>query len=179
MEILCLLGIGVFLWAFICSRIRQSMQTIGNTLLISFWMGVVLYVTLFGRVPAEEPAAPSLLPFSQLLSVLGGANPETLRTAFMNGVLFFPGGLFTAGILPVRRPLLGIAAVGAVFSVLIETVQWIMARGVMETDDVLANTLGALAGGLVSLWIQQYTAGKNNEEISGDVPDTGGNYGKV
>lgn len=178
-EILCLLGIGIFLWAFGCSRVYNTVRQTGNAVLTAVWTGIVLYVTLLSRTPAGETYTPSLLPFAQLAAVLGGANPETLRTTFMNWLLFLPGGLFSAQFLPEQRLLLYIGVSGALFSILIETAQLLSARGMMETDDILVNTLGMLAGGWVGLQVRRLVADKSNNDKSGDLPGSGGNYGNV
>ena len=65
---------------------------------------------------------------------------------FLNILLFVPFGF----LLPIvsehlRKPLLPVLA-GFLFSVGIETMQYITGRGLTEADDVINNTIGAIAG---------------------------------
>ena len=85
-----------------------------------------------------------------LLSVLRGGNPEILRSAWMNGLLFVPLGMLLPELFPrewpLSRRLLVTGLASLVFSTGIELMQWCWTLGTAETDDVLANTLGAVIG---------------------------------
>lgn len=98
---------------------------------------------------------PQLVPFASYIEVLSGGNRELIRSNFMNVVLFFPQGLLLCDSLPKRLSPLVRFAVAAVIclagSVVIELSQYMFALGKCETDDVIHNVLGALAGAGVSL----------------------------
>lgn len=75
-----------------------------------------------------------------------------------NALLFLPLGFFFAldcsqrreEALPLGRLLLHAAALGGCTSLLFETLQLVLRRGVFELDDILHNALGAVLGAL--LW---------------------------
>lgn len=112
------------------------------------WVIAILYVTLLSRSAGD--GAVFLLPFHQLLSVLRGGNPEILRSAWMNVLLFVPLGMLLPepypADWPLSRRLLVTGITSLVLSTGIELMQWCWTLGTAETDDVLANTLGALLG---------------------------------
>ena len=68
----------------------------------------------------------------------------------MNVLLFYPGGLLLAGLLPQRfrdrRGMLFAVVCFGLFSLSIELCQHFLQLGTAEVDDVLHNTLGAAAG---------------------------------
>ena len=112
------------------------------------WVIAILYVTLLSRSSGD--GAVYLLPFHQLFSVLRGGNPEILRSAWMNVLLFVPLGMLLPELFPadwpLSRRLLAAALISLALSAGIELMQWRWVLGTAETDDVLANTLGALLG---------------------------------
>lgn len=112
------------------------------------WVIAILYVTLLSRNSGD--GAVYLLPFHQLLSVLRGGNPEILRSAWMNVLLFVPLGILLPELFPrgwpLSRKLLVTGLASLVFSTGIELMQWCWTLGTAETDDVLSNTLGAVIG---------------------------------
>lgn len=117
--------------------------------LLILWAGAMAWATVI-RWQGEKRVL-SLIPFQCYITVLQGGEKELLRSAFMNGLLFYPGGLL-AGSLWKRRRLL--AGGFACVSVALELCQFWLRLGTTETDDVIHNTLGA-ALGLVVLWIYE------------------------
>jgi glycopeptide antibiotics resistance protein len=115
--------------------------------LLVLWAGAMAWVTVFQW--RGEKRALSLVPFQCYITVLKGGEKELLRSAFMNGLLFYPGGLL-AGSLWKRRWLL--TGIFAGVSVVLELCQYSLRLGTTETDDVIHNTLGA-ALGLAILWM--------------------------
>ena len=71
-------------------------------LLWLFWLAVVLWITLFSRESGARDI--HLFPLEQLLTVLMGGERELLRSAWMNGLLFVPGGLLLEALLLTERP---------------------------------------------------------------------------
>lgn len=66
---------------------------------LAAWAWVVLYATVLSRDTVAE-AGLSLLPLHSYRAVLNGANPEILRSSFMNVVLFFRQGRCGAACCP-------------------------------------------------------------------------------
>lgn len=75
--------------------------------------------------------------------------PELYRSFFMNVFLFVPLGAFLPYALsnkPHLRNVLITVAVGCLLSACVEILQYLLSRGLSETDDVIANTLGTVFG---------------------------------
>ena len=116
------------------------------------WAAVVLYTTVLSRTGGIESVW-AAVPFHSYREVLSGGNPELLRSNLMNVVLFAPAGVLTGALLPdgwpMKRRLLWVGGVFCLFSLGIEMTQYRLAMGQAEIDDVIHNTLGAMAGCLV------------------------------
>lgn len=144
-----------FAWRFI----HQYIQYIGQIrvlrriccVVLVLWGGAVLYSTVFARSPGVHEV--SLLPFQQIYTVLDGGNPEILRSAWMNVLLFVPGGLLLSEAMfedmEERKRVITVMIMAMVFSGVIELTQGIGGIGVMETDDVICNAFGAWVGYMI------------------------------
>ena len=122
----------------------------GMAILLMCWAAVMLAQTVWmGRT---EGRAVSLLPFRSYITVLQGGERELIRSAFMNVLLFYPGGLLTQSLCK-RWSIRHTVAVFLVLSLVIELCQFGFGIGTTETDDVIHNTLGAFLGVLA---VRQY-----------------------
>ena len=113
------------------------------------WAAGLIFVTLATRHSGGAYPV-NLELFHSYREVLAGGNVEILRSNFMNGVLFFPGGVLLGTLLPERwskfsRILAGLLILG-LMSAGVEWIQYIWQLGRVEADDVLHNSLGAFAG---------------------------------
>lgn len=121
---------------------------------LALWLGVVVYATVLSREPGSYPSH-NYIPFHSYLAVLRGENIELLRSNFMNVLLFLPGGLLAALLLPERFPRRGKLGLTlllfAMLSAGIELAQFVLSLGRLEIDDVLHNTLGAILGCLLGI----------------------------
>ena len=115
---------------------------------LAVWFLVVLWTTVLNREPGAYES--SWIPLHSYWLYFSGGNPEIYRSCFMNAVLFYPGGLLLAGLLPQRfrdrRGMLFAVVCFGLFSLSIELCQHFLQLGTAEIDDVLHNTLGAAAG---------------------------------
>lgn len=122
--------------------------------IFALWLFAMVYTTLGNRDGGAYTV--SLVPFHSYREVLAGGNIEILRSNFMNGALFFPGGVLLGALLPKRWPpwgklILGTLLLGAV-SAGVEYVQYAHSLGRVEIDDVIHNVLGAILGILAVSW---------------------------
>ena len=121
--------------------------------LLLCWLGAVVGSTVLSR--ASEGSETVLIPFHSYWTVLTGGEKELLRSNFMNLLLFFPGGLLLASLLPRKWPGWAVAlTVGLLFTLVsggIEVAQHCYGLGRAEVDDLLHNTAGALLGGWVAI----------------------------
>lgn len=118
---------------------------LGSLLLL--WVGIVSYVTILSRTSTLESSL-ALIPFHSYLDVLAGGNPELIRSNLMNAALFYPAGLLCAGLSQghFRVGMCCTVALLALFSLSIELSQDLWQLGNAEIDDVIHDTLGAVAG---------------------------------
>ena len=139
--LLALIATGAFLWL----RHRYEDHRWWRWVLIGLllcWLAVVLGQTVV-RKSSDGNDALSLLPFRCYITVLQGGEKELIRSAFMNMLLFYPGGLILRSLWKQWGTLLLIFFLG---SALIELCQYGWNLGTAETDDVIHNTLGAALG---------------------------------
>ena len=120
----------------------------GIGVLLAGWFLVVLWTTVINREPGSYES--SWIPLHTYWKIFSGGHPELERSGLMNVLLFYPGGLFLAGLLPqngsCRRRMLCAVICFGLFSLSIELCQHFLQLGTAEIDDVLHNTLGAAAG---------------------------------
>ena len=151
----------LFVWRLLCGAYADAgagprrRWMAFRCVLLAAWLAALLYIVVFSRSSGEVQV--HLEAFHQLKVYFAGGDRELLRTLGMNVVLFVPGGLLLASVLPGRwrwwARLLLTVAVLLVLSVSIEAVQYWYALGLVETDDVLCNTLGALTGSGLQEWV--------------------------
>lgn len=127
--------------------------------LLAVLAAAILYTTLGSRGGGGYGI--NLIPFHSYRAVQAGGNPELYRSNFMNAALFYPAGLLGVSLLPRRWPgwckVLLVTAVFCLMSGGIEYVQYRFALGLVEIDDVIHNTLGALLGALAMVLIMRLT----------------------
>lgn len=117
------------------------------------WLVFALRLTVLDRVPGPVPP-PVWMPLGSYAEAFRqGGQREMLRSNLMNILLFYPAGLLS-GVLPRKcsvSRLLGLSALWTSFSLVIELLQYRFSLGLVQTDDVLHNALGAFTGAAVML----------------------------
>ena len=116
--------------------------------MLAVWGVAVLWVTVLSRDAGSYSVNP--FPLQTYWRILSGENGDLLRSAFMNVVLFYPAGLLLGSLIPKkwssRRGMVCAVLVLMLFSVAVERTQYVRHLGNAEFDDILHNTLGAVAG---------------------------------
>ena len=118
-----------------------------NLLFCAFSIFVLLYATLFTRHSLNFEI--QLIPFHCFVEAQ--TEPEIYRSFFMNVLLFVPLGLsmpYVLSKMPRKRNVFITIGFAVVLSAGIEFLQYYYHLGRCETDDVIANTLGAAVGTL-------------------------------
>jgi glycopeptide antibiotics resistance protein len=119
-----------------------------RTIAVVTSIAVILVATLSTRDPIGIQLDLKLIPFEDLWSALAGdrGTRGAVAEIIANVILFVPFGLAMRW----RFPSLGpwrIAAIAFAFSLMIETLQLVVATGrVANVTDVMMNTLGGLIG---------------------------------
>lgn len=130
-----------------------------NIVLLLCSIGGILFVTVFNRDGISQ--APDLIPFSFIEKAK--YNTETYRSVLMNVFLFVPFGLsasFSFGRKNVTRTFFS----ALLLSIAIELIQYFFSLGMMATDDVLANCLGAFLGTLAFAVVNATTKSKKRKK---------------
>lgn len=142
---------------------KSLWRNICNLVLLAFSIYALIYTTLFRREGGNLQI--ELRPFYSF--IMAQSQVEYYRTFFMNCLLFVPMGLSMPYMLS-RKPRKWIIAIPVVFACLlsvgIEYCQYYYKLGRCETDDVIANTLGAAIGTLSYLLYMKIL--KNQEKGS-------------
>ncbi len=138
----------IFCYAHINAFLKKCFwRKMFNLILLTVLFVVSIYTTLLRREGGNNQI--ELRPFYTL--VLALEQVEYYRTFFMNALLFIPLGLSMPYVLskkPHKRNVFITIGFAAVLSAGIEFLQYYYHLGRCETDDVIANTLGAAVGTL-------------------------------
>lgn len=113
-------------------------------LLFGVYLAFVLTLTLFSRESGSADKPIDLELFSTLK-----INQRNNAYAVENILLFVPLGLLGTWMSTRAKSILAAAFWGGLFSLSIETLQLITARGFFQLDDILTNLLGAFLGAVL------------------------------
>ena len=139
-------GILIVAWAVLNSNLNRFKKTL-NVAIAFATVLVIVYSTLLKRTVGNYHL--ELRPFYTF--VMAQSQVEYYRTFFMNALLFVPLGLSMPYVLskkPRKWTVFVTIAFAAVLSSGIEFLQYYYRLGRCETDDIIANTLGAAIGTL-------------------------------
>jgi len=115
-------------------------------ILFSVYIVCVLWITLIDREWSSPHAM--LVPFWEYANVIKGVRRVYyIKQIIGNLIMLMPLGLMLPTLKKVNSKQVFLIAL--LFSVGIETVQFITGRGLMEFDDVFNNTVGAVLGFLI------------------------------
>ena len=135
----------------ICSSIFCLIRkfTIKRSLYIvtfAAYIGCLLSLTLlYGTTYPDHQY--QLIPFITLIRNIKGQNYYYIQQVLVNIVMFLPMGvLFKIKDTKLKYTL----ASGFIVSLLIESAQFILKRGVFDVDDLILNTLGTLFGFIIA-----------------------------
>ena len=151
-TMLCLAIFGTALWLLSGLCAKNGLIKFLQCCILGVTLYILLAATLF-RAPCSERRI-SLIPFISF--VRAKEQPEIYRSLLLNVLMFMAFSLGLAGLLPQTwKPgcrVLMVILTGLVLSISLETLQYFLALGIAETDDVIFNTLGsALAAGAMLL----------------------------
>ena len=109
-------------------------------------------MTIFTR--GTEVDETNLMPFHSIVDVINGDNIELLRGSWMNCLLFVPGSMWLkySMLKPNWKKSIWQIAFFLFMSICIEATQGYLNLGVVEVDDVIYNTIGAVIGFTAHAW---------------------------
>nr|MBP3598710.1 VanZ family protein [Eubacterium sp.] len=106
---------------------------------------VVLLCATLARSGGYENAL-KLQPFSSYIMAWNSASPAEWRNLFINILLFVPFGFLVPFLWEKGKTFWCAYAAGGIVSILIECLQFVFKRGIVEFDDVLNNVVGTMIG---------------------------------
>lgn len=116
---------------------------------------VVVYKVLLNREPTDEDRSIVLIPFLSYYKYFRGESTEALIMNRANILLFIPYGLFFYDLLKNKKRVIWFVIFAFTFSVLLEMLQYVLALGTVEIDDIIHNTLGAYVGYLLCYYYEK------------------------
>lgn len=121
-------------------NVNKKILTI-SSILVGAYIAAVLWITLLSRIGEETRVF--LFPFHSYGEILAG-NWKSLFENISNVVMLVPFGIFLKciGVKQYKNA----AVIGLLVSMMIETLQYTLALGTFEFDDLIHNTMGSLFG---------------------------------
>lgn len=141
LSFLVMSGVIVLVFAF-AKNLIQAKKGVMSTLLVEY-MFLILCSTVFYRAVAEKMNY-EFTPFWSYMAIAAGRS-ELIEDDLMNIALGIPVG-FLLSFIMLKRSWWKAAVVGFLFSSVIELSQLVFRRGLCELDDIFHNTLGAVVG---------------------------------
>lgn len=121
-------------------------------ILLLFSYCFLFQITYWCREPGSRIDA-VLVPFSRLLTSAGEPNYRMISYAFFNVLLFVPFGIlwtFLKCQYKFIKRLFIVTAYGFITTLCVEMIQYISQRGYFETEDIICNTVGTVAGFIIA-----------------------------
>ena len=122
---------------------RMEKQNLFTFVLFCIYIICVLYITLFNREPTYRRRV--LTPLWEYHKLLHEESDYWFQQISCNILMLVPFGVFIGYIFK-RIGIIQTAILGGLFSSFIEITQYFTRRGLLEFDDVLNNTFGAVIG---------------------------------
>lgn len=124
-----------------------------KAILFFLYIMLVFWIVILSRTPNKREFIPELFWGIRIYITYGRIGLRIIYQYIKNVLLFIPFGLLfpwkSKGCIPVLLS-------AAVFSSGIELVQYIRCIGLSEIDDIVANTVGALIGYILTLLLTKY-----------------------
>lgn len=131
----------------------RKVQKIIVTILFVLYLAIVLRITVFRSAFTLQNLCQNgkmiLTLFDGYIDLIRRGDWFAFTYLFVGNIVWFvPFGMYLQ-YMGRQRKLLQIAVYGFLFSLLIETLQYVFGTGFSELDDLVLNTLGAWIGGVV------------------------------
>jgi glycopeptide antibiotics resistance protein len=124
-------------------------QKVVCSIVFSIYIFIVLYLTIFRFNFYYQERQLNLSLFTDLINVFRNVGVGEFFRLFLGNIGWFVPFGFLLPMLLKRKNLLITMAIGMVFSLFIETMQFILRNGVAELDDLILNTVGTAFGYLL------------------------------
>ena len=122
-----------------------------TTTLFVLYCAFIVWYTLFTRTPKSNRQVDFRLFWAYREWLAGSANGKKDVLQNLSNIVFFvPFGM----LFPVKK-WKAVLSFSALFSILIEALQYILGLGLCELDDVICNALGAMIGFWIIMWLKK------------------------
>ena len=137
--------------------------------LLITYIGFIMSVTVFGRVSIEKQRY-ELMPFWSYYRLIIYQENGFLFENINNMLLFMPIGFFLTYLIPNEsKKLVLLIVLACMVSISIELLQFVLQRGVLETDDVIHNVIGAALGYLVCIFFSVIKRNNKKDEKDDNI----------
>ena len=139
-HIMILSGIIAFVTPVVLQLLSKRINDKAKLFLLCAYFIIILYFTILSKSIHDE----RMIKLTPLWSYAKFNQPDMRWQVYMNVFLYIPFGY----LLPYssKRTFLQTFLIGLCLSLTTETLQYIFALGLCETDDVIHNTLGCIIG---------------------------------
>lgn len=143
-------GVWILLWGLLAAKAdiaqKRTLWKVINTVVLILSLGLILYITIISRSTSSRECI--FIPFNFLLK--DAHTHSDIASAIMNLLLFIPVGLSLPYLFKksARQKVIITLIFAACLSAAIELSQYIWSFGILEIDDVIMNTFGAILGAL-------------------------------
>lgn len=141
----CVVGILCFATYLWINRESITRLVIAKGMIFSIYIVVLLGGTLLNRIPGKEYGV-VLTPFWSYYETFVEGKIYLKEQMLYNVIVFLPWGIMLPIWFEKIKNLKTVLCSTMIFSVLIESLQWIFRCGTCEFDDVFHNVLGAAFG---------------------------------
>ena len=107
---------------------------------------IVLNLTVFRLNVRYDERQLNLTPFVDLINVYKNVGIGAFMRLFFGNIGWFIPFGFLLSVFENKKSLLKTIVAGMIFSLIIETLQFVLYKGVAELDDLILNTLGTALG---------------------------------
>lgn len=141
-----LYAIFFLLWKVYCLLKEKPRIQIGVLVIFISYLLAVLYITTFMRESGSNDQIQM-----EVMNWLKEGSVESFDHIVLNIVMFVPVGVIFPYITDrYNRKMISSVSFGILFSTAIETGQLVLHSGTCDIDDILSNSLGALAGAAIA-----------------------------
>lgn len=126
----------------ICRRNKKDLKDTITIVLFVMYLAALFTVTLLSG-PRSLWRSVSFVPFQSLFFENGQINERGVLFMVLNVLMFVPMGVFLRIL---NKPAVKTVFIGGGVSALIEILQYIFIRGMLDIDDLISNVLGVVVG---------------------------------
>lgn len=145
-------------------RPDMNLSNIAGKYIFACYIMYVLYLVLFSREPGSREGVN--------LELFGTYSESPRAQAYMveNILLLIPFGFLLPFLSRRLATFTSALTLGLIFSLIIETTQYITKRGYFQADDIWLNTVGAVIGFITAFTLMQVLRFLKSQKLHSEMP---------